>query len=105
MSLVEEIYKVKQEETRLNEIGDRSLSFREGLLEVGKKFQSQLTWVEANSSFLEHLPQKTTGSLKIELALLEFQRKSSVRLSNGIVKTLEKCTKFYKTMRLVHNKF
>ena len=40
LKLAEEIYKVKQVETRLNEIAEKSLNFREGLLEVGKKFQS-----------------------------------------------------------------
>ena len=92
LSLIEDIYKVKHAEIRLNEIEEKSLSFMEGLLEVGKKVQSQLTWVEANSNFPKHLPQKTAVGLKIELELLEFQRKSSVRLRNGIVKTLEKCT-------------
>ena len=72
MSLEEEIYKVKHAKTSLNEIAEKSLSFREGLLEVGKKVQSQLTWVEANSTFPEHFPQKTVWGLKIELALLEF---------------------------------
>ena len=80
----------------MNEIAYKSLSFKEGLLEVGKKVQSQLTWVKINSTFPEHLPQKKSRGLKIDLVLLEFQRKSSLRLSNGIVKTLEKCIEFYK---------
>ena len=64
---MEEIYKVKREETRLNEIAKESLSFRTGLQEVSKKVQIHLNWVEANSTFPEPLPQKTTGGLKIEL--------------------------------------
>ena len=54
--LVEEICKVKWEETKLNEIEDTSSNFRTKLLEVGNKVQSQLTWVESNSTFLEHFP-------------------------------------------------
>ena len=55
---------MKREETRLNEIGDASLNFRKELLEFGKKVQIQLTWVESNSTFPKHLPQKTAGGLK-----------------------------------------
>ena len=58
--------------------------------------------MEAKSTFHEHLPQKTVGGLKIELALLDFCRKASVRLNNEIEKTLEKCMEFYKKMRQVH---
>ena len=38
------------------------------------------------------------------MALLEFCRKASVRLNNGIEKTLEKCTNFYKKMRQVQDR-
>ena len=64
-----------------------------------------MTWEESNSTFPKHFPQKTAGGLKIELTLLEFQRKSSARLSNEIVKTLEKCVELYNKMHLTHNKF
>ena len=52
VSLVDEIYKVKLAKTRLKQITDDSLSFREGLLEVGKKVQIHLNWMEANSALL-----------------------------------------------------
>ena len=73
-------------------------------MEFGEKVKSQLTWVEANSKFPEHPPQKTIEGIKIEMALLEFCRKSSVRLNNEISKTLEKCDEFYKKMHQVHEK-
>ena len=38
------------------------------------------------------------------MVLLEFCRKSSVILNNEVEKTMDKCTKFYKKMRQVHNK-
>ena len=38
------------------------------------------------------------------MALLEFCRKSSVRLNNEIAKTLQKCDDFYKKIRQVHEK-
>ena len=59
-------------EIRLKVIATKSLNFRKGLMEVGEKLKIQLTWIEANSKFLEHLPQKTVEGIKIEMALLEF---------------------------------
>ena len=60
LKLVEEIYKIKKEETRLKEILAISIDFGTRLLEVVEKVQGQLNWVEANSAFPEHLPQKKT---------------------------------------------
>ena len=82
--------------TRLRVIVEESLNFREGLMEVGYKVKIQLTWLEANSNFPEHFPQKT------ELDLLEFYRKSFMRLSNDISKTMEKCEDFYKKIHQAH---
>ena len=66
--------------------------------------QIQLTWVEANSTFLEHFPQNTVESLKIELVLLEFSNKFTLRMTTTVEKTLERCTECYKKMRISHNK-
>ena len=50
------------------------------------------------------MPQKTAGGIKIEMALMEFCKKASVRLNNEIEKTLEKCIEFYKKICQVHKK-
>ena len=89
----------------MNEISIVSLDFRTRLLKDLKNIQWNLTWMESNSKFPVHLPQKTTEGLRIELAILEFCNKSSLRLNTGIKKTLERCTYFYKKMCIVHNKF
>ena len=88
IKLLDEIYKVKPIVTRLEEIEIESQSFRKRIIEFRGKVQSQLTWVEDNSTFPEYFPMKTTRDLKIEMALLEFCRKSFVRLNNEIEKTL-----------------
>ena len=59
MTLTGEIYKVRLMMTRLRVIAAKSLDFRKGLMEVGEKVKIQLTWMEANSNFPEHMPQKT----------------------------------------------
>ena len=41
----------------------------------------------------------------MELALLNFDNKSAVRLNTTIDKTIEKCNEFYKRMCSTHNKF
>ena len=50
------------------------------------------------------MTQNTTGGLKMELALLDFSNKASVRLDTTIEKTMEKCKEFYKKMCTTHNK-
>ena len=60
--------------------------------------------MESNPNFPEHLPQKTAEGIKLEMALLEFCRKSSMRLNNEISKTLEKCDDIYKKIHQVHEK-
>ena len=49
------------------------------------------------------MPQKTSGSIKMELAILNFGCKSVVRLNTAIDKTIEKCTEFYKGMCSIHH--
>ena len=62
---------------------------------VTELVQIQLTWIEANSVFLDHIPQKTAGGMKMELALLNFNSKATVRLNTRIEKTMEKCNEFH----------
>ena len=88
----------------MKEIFVVSIDFRARLLKVEEKVQGQLTWVEANSAFQEHFSQNTVESLKIELALLDFGNKSNLRRTTAIENTLERCTEFYKKMRIGHNK-
>ena len=56
INLSGEIYKVNTTETRLNEIVANSLNFITRMIEVAKKVQIHLTWVEAILMFPEHLP-------------------------------------------------
>ena len=103
--MVEETYNIKQIEARLKEIAHDSSKFRKRLLEFAEFVQSQLTWIRANPTFLDNIPQNTTGGLKMELALLNFSNKATVRLSTTIDKTIEKCNEFYKKMCSTQNKF
>ena len=45
---------------RIKVIIAESLNFRKGLMEVEEKVKIELTWIEASSNFLEHLPQKNS---------------------------------------------
>ena len=79
---MEEIYKIKQIEARLKEIVDKSSDFRIALSEVTELVQIQLTWIGSNLVFPDHMPPKTVGGMKRELALLNFSNKVIVRLLN-----------------------
>ena len=65
--------------------------------------KNQLAWIETHSTFPANMPQKYVGSLKMEVAILNFGCRTTVRLNNGIEKTIEKCAEFYKGIHLVHN--
>ena len=81
------MYKIKQIEVRLKEIEHDSSEFNKRLSEVVELVQIQLTWIGANPSFSDNIPQNTTGGLKIELALLNFRSRETARLSTTIDKT------------------
>ena len=49
------------------------------------------------------MPQKTTRSLKMEVAILNFGCRTTVRLNKAIEKTTEKFVEFYKGIYFVHN--
>ena len=65
--------------------------------------QSQLTWIGAHSTFPVNKTHKTSGSINMELVILNFGCKSVVQLNTAIDKTIEKCTEFYKGMCLIHH--
>ena len=65
--------------------------------------KNQLAWIGAKLTFPANMPQKTTGSLKMEVAIFNFGCKEAVRLNTTIDRTIEKCTEFYKDMCSVHN--
>ena len=89
---------------RMKVIAAESLAFTKGMLDIVEKVKIQMAWRETNSNFLDHLPQKTTEDLKLEMALLEFCRKATRRINNEIPKTIEKFHDFYKKIHRVHEK-
>ena len=104
LKFAEEMYNIKQIKARLEEITHDSLKFRKRLSEVLELVQSHLTWIGANASFSDNMPQNTIGGLKMELTLLNFSNKAATRLSTTIDKTIEKCNVLYKKICSTHNK-
>ena len=70
------------------------------MVELVKKW---LAWIETHSTFPANMPQKSTGGLKMEVAILNLCCRTMVRLNIAIEKTIEKCSEFYKGIHLVHN--
>ena len=103
LKFAEEMYKVKQVEDRLKEINLVSTQFRRRLSDVVELVKNQLAWIETHLNFLADMPQKSVGDLKMEIVILNFGCKKTVRLNTAIEKTIEKCVEFYKGIQLVHN--
>ena len=76
-----------------------SSEFWRRLLEVVELVKNQLAWIETHSTFPTNIPQKSAGSLKMEVAILNFECRTTIRLNTAI----EKSAKFYKGIQLVHN--
>ena len=49
------------------------------------------------------MPQKSIGNLNMDVAILNFGCKTTVRLNTSIEKIIEKFSEFYKAIHLVHN--
>ena len=103
LNLAEEMYKVKQMEDRLKEIRLSSTQFRRRLSDVVELVKNKLAWIGTHSTFPANMPQKYVGRLKMEVAILNFGCRTTVRLNTSIEKTIEKCVEFYKGIHLVHN--
>ena len=88
------MYIIKQIEARLKELALISLEFRKWLSEVVELEKKQLTWIGTHPTFPANMPQNTTGSLKMEVAILNFGCRITVRLNTTIEKTIEKCVEF-----------
>ena len=97
------MYRIKQIEGRLKEIALSSSEFQNRLSDVVELVKNQLAWIGANSTFPANMPQKNAGSLKMEVAIFNFECKVVVKLNTAIDRTIEKCTEFYKGMCVVRN--
>ena len=102
-SLTGELHRVKKIEVRLKELALKSSEFRKRLSEVVELVENQLTWIGTHPTFPANMPQKSTGSLKMEVAILNFGCRTTVRLNTTIEKTIEKCVELYKGIHFVHN--
>ena len=87
------MYRIKQIEARLKEIALNSSKFQNRLSYVIELVKNQLAWIGANPTFPTNMPQKNAGSLKMEVAILNFGCNATVILNTAIDKTIEKCTK------------
>ena len=65
--------------------------------------KNHVAWIGANMTLPANMAQKIAGSLKMEVAILNFVCKASVRLNTAIDRTIEMCIEFYKDMCFVHN--
>ena len=103
LSLAGEMYRVKQIEFRLKELALSSSEFQRILSEVVDLVKNQVTWIGTHSTFPANMPKKSTGNLKMEVAILNFGCRTTGRLNISIEKTIEKCAEFHKGIHLVHN--
>ena len=94
LSLAGEMYRVKQIEDRLKELELNSTQFRRRLLDVVELVKNQLAWIKSHSTFPANMPQKSAGSLKMEVAILNFGCRTAVKLNTAIEKNIDKCVEF-----------
>ena len=103
LSLTGEMYRFKQIEVRMKELALKSLKFQRRLSQVVDLVKNQLAWIGTHSTFLDNMPQKYIGSLKMEVAIPNFGCRIVVRLNAAIEKTIEKCVEFCKGIHFFHS--
>ena len=104
LKVTEEVYKIKQEKSRLQEISAISTNFRTRTQEIEKNIQVHLSQLETNAEILENAPQKSTKNLQIEYELMDFSSKVAEKLTVVVGKTLDKFLDFYKRVLTTHNR-
>ena len=63
VKLAEEVYRIKQVESRLQEISVISIEFKTRTQEIAETIKGQLTWLETNKEILENAPMKSPERL------------------------------------------
>ena len=96
IKLEEEVFKIKQVESWLQEISVVATEFKEKTQEIAETIQGQLTWLETNKEPPESAPVKSPERLHIEYDLVNFNSKAVERLIDAVEKATEKCMEFYK---------
>ena len=104
IKLAEEVFKVKQVESQLQEISVVATEFKEKTQEIAETLQGQLTWLETNIEHPENAPVKSPEKLQIKCDIVNFSSRDAERLIEAVEKTTDKCTKFYKKVLITHNK-
>ena len=88
LRLAGDMYRIKQVEDRLKEITLSSSDLWKRLSDVVELVKNKLAWIGANPTFPANMPQKNVGSLKLEVAILNFGCKEAVRLNTTIDRTI-----------------
>ena len=104
VKLIEEVFKIKQVEARLQEISVIATEFKDKTHDIVETIQGQLTWLETNKEPLENAPVKNPERLQLEYDLMNFSNRAAEKLIDAVKKTSDKCREFHKKVLVTHNK-
>ena len=94
--MVEERYKVKQIEIRLEEIINIASYFLDRTQDILETIEGRMTWVETNKEPPTDVPPKDLDMIKLEYKLIEFASKAAEELEKKVKKTKSAYAEFYR---------
>ena len=80
VQIVEEVFKAKQVEDRLQEISAIATEFKYKTQDVVEVIQGRLAWLETTKEPPKNTPVKTTEKLQLEYELIGFSNRATKKL-------------------------
>ena len=96
LKIAEEMLKVQQVETRLEEIVSTASYFLDRTQDILEIIQGHLTWFETTKEPPVDTPIKDLETMKLEHELIEFGSKPTEELVKEVQKTKGVCVEFYR---------
>ena len=103
LQMAEEMLKVQQVETRLEEIVSIASYFLDRTQDILEILQGRLAWLETTKEPLAFAPIKDVETVKMEYKLIEFGSKETEELVKAVQRTKGVCAEFYRKVVITYN--
>ena len=104
LQMVEDRFKVKQIEIRLEEIINTASYFLDRTQDILETLQGRMIWVETNKESPTDISVTDPEMIKLEYKLIEFASKAAEELIKAVRKTKNACAEFCRRVLLTYNR-
>ena len=104
LQIEEEMLKVQQVETRLEEIVSTASYILDRTQDILEILQGRMTWLETTKEPLADAPIKDLETVKLEYELIEFKSKAAEELVKEVRRTKGVCAEFCRKVLIIYNR-